>query len=114
VSADPDRMEQVLVNLLHNAVKFTPPGGEIVVSAAPEEGRVIFSVRDTGVGIPAKDLPRIFERFYKADRARSGGGTGLGLSISRHIVETHGGKIWADSIQGKGSTFYFSLPVQSH
>jgi two-component system phosphate regulon sensor histidine kinase PhoR len=114
VSADPDRMEQVLVNLLHNAVKFTPPGGEIVVSVAPDDGRVIFSVRDTGVGIPAKDLPRIFERFYKADRARSGGGTGLGLSISRHIVETHGGKIWADSVQGKGSVFYFSLPINNH
>jgi two-component system, OmpR family, phosphate regulon sensor histidine kinase PhoR len=111
VSADPERMEQVLVNLLHNAVKFTPPGGEIVVSAVSEDGRVVFSVRDTGVGIASKDLPRIFERFYKADRARSGGGTGLGLSISRHIVETHGGKIWAESVQGAGSTFYFSLPT---
>jgi two-component system phosphate regulon sensor histidine kinase PhoR len=111
VSADPERMEQVLVNLLHNAVKFTPPGGEIIVSARPEDSRVIFSVRDTGVGIAAKDLPRIFERFYKADRARSGGGTGLGLSIARHIVETHGGRIWAESVQGQGSTFYFSLPT---
>ena len=111
VSADPDRMEQVLVNLLHNAIKFTPPGGDIRVSAVPDHQDVIFQVEDTGVGIPPRDLPRIFERFYKADRARSGGGTGLGLSISRHIIEAHGGRIWAESLPGKGSTFYFSLPI---
>jgi two-component system phosphate regulon sensor histidine kinase PhoR len=70
---------------------------------------VIVSVKDTGVGIPEEDLPRIFERFYKADRARSGGGTGLGLAIARHIVEGHGGRVWAESVEGQGSTFYFSL-----
>jgi two-component system phosphate regulon sensor histidine kinase PhoR len=101
----------VLVNLIHNAVKFTPPGGEVVLAAQTEPGFVRFSVRDSGVGIPADDLERIFERFYKADRARSGGGTGLGLSISRHLVEAHGGRIWAESTEGQGSTFYFTIPV---
>jgi two-component system phosphate regulon sensor histidine kinase PhoR len=75
-----------------------------------EEEFVRFSVRDTGAGIPEEDLERIFERFFKADRARSGGGTGLGLSISRHIVETHGGRIWAESREGQGSTFFFTIP----
>ncbi len=111
VLADPPRMEQVLVNLIHNAVKFTPPGGEVILAAQTEADFVRFSVRDTGVGIPADDLERIFERFYKADRARSGGGTGLGLSISRHLVEAHGGRIWAESTEGDGSTFYFTIPV---
>jgi two-component system, OmpR family, phosphate regulon sensor histidine kinase PhoR len=109
VLADAPRLQQVVVNLLHNAIKFTPPGGDIELSARAEAGQVVFMVRDTGVGIPADDLPRIFERFYKADRARSGGGTGLGLAIARHLVEAHGGKIWAESVEGRGSTFYFSL-----
>jgi two-component system phosphate regulon sensor histidine kinase PhoR len=111
VHADPERVEQVLVNLLHNAVKFTPAGGEIHVGARPEPGTIVFTVQDTGVGIDADALPRIFERFYKADRSRSGGGTGLGLSIARHIIEAHTGRIWATSEIGKGSTFYFSLPL---
>ncbi len=113
VRADPVRLEQVLVNLIHNAVKFTRPGGEVVLSAQVEGDFVRFAVRDTGVGIPEDDLERIFERFYKADRARSGGGTGLGLSIARHIVEAHGGKIWAESREGRGSTFFFIVPVTS-
>jgi len=111
VRADAARLEQVLVNLIHNAVKFTHPGGSVRLLAEAEGLFVRFAVRDTGVGIPADDLPRIFERFYKADGARSGGGTGLGLSIARHIVEAHGGKIWAESMEGQGSTFYFSIPV---
>ena len=111
VRADPSRLEQVLVNLIHNALKFTHPGGEVVLSVQTEKEAVRFAVRDTGVGIPADDLERIFERFYKADRARSGGGTGLGLSIARHIVEAHGGRIWAESEEGRGSTFYFTIPV---
>ena len=111
VLADPERLEQVLVNLLHNAIKFTPPGGEIVVSARSEGEEVIFQVRDTGLGISFDDLPRIFERFYKIDRARSGGGTGLGLSIAKHLIEAHRGRIWVESTRGKGSTFYFSLPI---
>jgi len=111
VRADRMRLEQVLVNLIHNAVKFTRPGGEVVLLAEPAEGAVCFVVRDTGVGISADDLSRIFERFYKSDRSRSGGGTGLGLSIARHIVEAHGGKIWAESRQGEGASFFFTIPT---
>jgi two-component system phosphate regulon sensor histidine kinase PhoR len=110
VLADPMRLEQVLVNLLHNAIKFTPKGGEIWLCVEGEEQFARFWVKDTGVGIPRDDLARIFERFYKADRARSGGGTGLGLAIARHLVEAHGGKIWVESTQGEGSTFYFTVP----
>ncbi|MFL7871284.1 MAG: sensor histidine kinase [Anaerolineales bacterium] len=109
VHADGPRIEQVLVNLIHNAVKFTPPGGDVVLLAEAGEGVVRFAVRDSGVGIPADDVPRIFERFYRVDRSRAGGGTGLGLSISRHLIESHGGQIWAESREGEGSTFYFTL-----
>jgi two-component system, OmpR family, phosphate regulon sensor histidine kinase PhoR len=111
VQADSEQMRQVVTNLIHNAIKFTPPGGTITASAevrAPDE--VLISVHDTGVGIPEQDLPRIFERFYKADRARSGGGTGLGLAIAKHVVQRHQGRIWAESVEGIGSTFYFTLP----
>ncbi len=111
IFADSQRIEQVMVNLLHNAIKFTPPGGEIKVTAYQENDVIVFSIRDTGVGIPLEELQRIFERFYKADRARTGGGTGLGLSIARHLIESHGGKIWAESQPGKGSVFFFSLPI---
>jgi two-component system phosphate regulon sensor histidine kinase PhoR len=111
VTADPPRLEQVLVNLIHNAVKYTPPGGEIILTAYNQVDIIIFSVKDTGVGIPSDDLPRVFERFYKADRARSGGGTGLGLAIARHLVEAHGGRIWAESVEGQGSTFFFTIPI---
>jgi len=122
IHADGPRIEQVLVNLIHNAVKFTPPGGDVllsadVVSATSPDGEteagagvVRFAVRDSGAGIPADDVPRIFERFYRVDKARAGGGTGLGLSISKHLVESHGGHIWAESVEGEGSTFYFTLP----
>jgi two-component system phosphate regulon sensor histidine kinase PhoR len=113
VLADHQRLEQVVVNLLHNAIKFTPAGGQIDVAARIAQSTVIFSVKDTGIGIAEDDLPRIFERFFKADRARSTGGTGLGLAISRHLVEAHGGKIWVESLEGKGSTFSFSIPVAS-
>ncbi len=113
VWADPPRMEQVIVNLLHNAIKFTSSGGEITLSAWQDRENIIFSVQDNGVGIPADDLSRIFERFFKSDRARTTGGTGLGLAISRHLVEAHAGRIWAESIEGKGSTFFFQLPIAS-
>lgn len=108
--ADKARLEQVLVNLIHNAVKFTRRGGEVALLAATVEGAVRFGVKDTGVGIPADDLPRVFERFYRVDKSRTGSGTGLGLSIARHIVEAHGGKIWAESEEGRGSTFFFTIP----
>jgi two-component system phosphate regulon sensor histidine kinase PhoR len=109
VLADAERIQQVVTNLVHNAIKFTPARGEVTISAAANGDEVIVSVHDTGVGIPADDLPRIFERFYKADQARSSGGTGLGLAIAKHIVQGHGGRIWAESVEGRGSTFYFSL-----
>ena len=112
--ADASRLEQVIVNLLHNAIKFTPKGGQIFVSAQlyPADPQLLqFSVKDTGVGIPERDLPRIFERFYKTDRARASGGTGLGLAIARHMVEAHGGRLWADSRECQGSTFSFTIPV---
>lgn len=113
VFADPDRISQVFINLLHNAIKFTPAGGRIQTGAWIHENMVVFMVRDDGVGIPQKDLSRIFERFYKADLARSGGGTGLGLSISKHMVEAHGGYIWAESEEGRGSSFFFTIPIAS-
>jgi len=111
VLADAERVHQVVTNLVHNAIKFTPVGGKVDVSARLEGDQVVVAVRDTGVGISAQDLSRIFERFYKADRARSGAGTGLGLAIAKHIVQAHGGRIWAESTEGKGSTFFFSLPT---
>lgn len=111
VLADPRRIEQVVTNLLHNAIKFTPPGGRIELAAEQAGDMIQFSVRDTGAGISTESLPRIFERFYKADQSRTGGGTGLGLAITRHLVEAHGGRVWAESVEGQGATFYFTLPV---
>lgn len=111
VLADEERVRQAVSNLLHNAIKFTPPGGEIQISAEQVADELVISVRDTGVGISSEDLPRVFERFYKADRARSSSGTGLGLAIAKHIVQGHGGRIWAQSTEGRGSTFSFSLPT---
>ena len=150
VLMDSDRIGQVLLNLLHNAVKFTAQGGEVTLRSAlislddeskqpikdlrvqlPASGHgpqgittviptghpsgqwVVLIVSDTGIGIPAQDLPRIFERFYKVDRSRNrnAGGTGLGLAIAKHLAEGHGGRLWVTSAEGQGSTFYVSLPV---
>jgi len=110
VRIDSQRLEQVLVNLIHNAVKFTRAGGEVTLMAKAVDGSVRFAVRDSGVGIAEEEVPRIFERFYRVDKSRTGSGTGLGLSIAKHIVEAHGGKIWVESIDGGGSTFYFTIP----
>ena len=112
VKIDTQRLEQVLVNLIHNAVKFTRSGGELILEAEAGTGEVRFAVRDTGIGIPEEDVPRIFERFYRVDKSRAGSGTGLGLSIAKHVVEAHGGKIWAESVEGRGSTFYFTIPFE--
>ena len=111
VRVDKPRLGQVLVNLLHNAIKFTPPGGQITLSARQQGDKILFGVEDTGVGIPSDDLTRVFERFYKTDPARSGGGTGLGLAVARHLVEAHGGDIWVESIEGQGSKFFFTIPT---
>jgi two-component system phosphate regulon sensor histidine kinase PhoR len=111
VHGDEERLGQVLVNLLHNAVKFSPAGTTVTVAAAERDGQLAIEVRDHGVGIPRADLDRVFERFYKVDKARQRGvgGTGLGLAIARHIVESHGGRIWVESQEGRGSTFSFTL-----
>jgi two-component system phosphate regulon sensor histidine kinase PhoR len=111
VLADATRVQQVVVNLLHNAIKFTPEGGQVSVRCERQDQMIQIAVTDTGIGIAAEDLPRIFERFYKVDRSRATSGTGLGLAIARHLVEAHGGKIWAESEVGKGSTFYFTIPI---
>ena len=113
VLADRNQIVQVLMNLLFNAIKFTPRDGAVHIRAWPESASIVVSVSDTGMGIATADLPRIFERFYKSDKARSrsGGGTGLGLPIARHIVESHGGSIRAESREGHGSTFTFTLPA---
>ena len=113
VQVDSQRLEQVLINLIHNAIKFTRPGGEVILGAESIPGEVRFAVQDTGVGIPAEEIPRIFERFYRVDKSRTGKGTGLGLSIAKHIVEAHKGKIWVESTEGRGSTFYFTIPSET-
>jgi len=112
-TADAERIHQVLYNLVDNAVRFTPPGGSVLVTAARQDDRVTVEVRDSGVGIAPEHLPRLFERFYRADasRSREGGGTGIGLAIARSIVESHGGRITATSEPGNGSAFIFDLPA---
>jgi Signal transduction histidine kinase len=110
--ADARALDQVLGNLLDNALKYTEPGGTIEVAVEARLGRVRVSVADSGIGIPPEDTARIFERFYRVDRARSRalGGTGLGLSIVKHLVQAMGGEISVKSALGKGSTFTFTLP----
>ncbi len=110
VNVDQQRIEQVLINLLHNAVKFTPSGGSIMVVAREDGGGLRVDVHDTGTGIPEEELSRVFERFYKADRSRRSEGTGLGLAISKHIIRAHHGELWATSVVNEGSTFSFWLP----
>jgi len=111
VLADPDQVRLVVTNLVQNAIKFTPPGGRIVVEATRQGDVVNVSVQDTGVGIPADQLPRVFERFYKGDASRASRGAGLGLAIAKHIVQAHGGEISASSTVGQGSVFRFTLLV---
>jgi len=113
VRADTDRLEQVLANLIDNAIKYGRPEGTVKVGAcATTGGQIETFVQDDGPGIPAESLERLFERFYRVDKARSReqGGTGLGLSIVKHIIQNHGGRVWATSEPGKGATFFFTLP----
>ena len=109
---DTDKMMQVFDNIMNNAIKYSPDGGTITCRLQETHNSVVISVSDQGMGIPRKDLPHVFDRFYRVDkaRARSMGGTGLGLAISKEVIQRHGGKIWVDSIEGKGTTFYVSLP----
>ena len=112
VSADPEQTDRMVVNLLHNAIKFTPPGGRVRVSVQAENGDAVVRVQDSGVGIEPEDLPRVFERFYKADPSRAGEGAGLGLAIAKHTALSHGGRIWAESDgPNRGSVFFVALPV---
>ncbi len=113
VQADADRTGRVVMSLVHNAIKFTPPSGSIQVSTRRRDGEALISVRDSGAGLALDELDRVFERFYKADPSRSGAGAGLGLSIARHTVRQHGGRIWAESPGlGRGATFSVALPLR--
>ena len=114
VLADEDRIGQVLLNLVGNALQYTPPGGKVQVTAAAQRDEVYIAVSDSGMGIPAEHLPHLFTRFYRVDKSRShaGGGSGIGLTIAKYLVEAQGGSIWAQSEgAGRGSTFTFSLPT---
>jgi two-component system, OmpR family, phosphate regulon sensor histidine kinase PhoR len=109
IYANGEQLDQVLLNLVENAVKFTNNNGKVTVKGGAEQGK--FSVTDTGIGIPAAEIPKIFQRFYRVDRAVSKGSTGLGLSIVKHIIDLHGGKINVTSEEGKGSTFELEFPL---
>jgi two-component system phosphate regulon sensor histidine kinase PhoR len=112
VTMDRDRIRQTIINLVHNALKFNKPGGKVTITTGYDTKSVSLTVADTGIGISRENLPHIFERFFKADRARAGGGSGLGLAIAKHTVQVHGGEIHAQSEEGQGSTFTFTLPRQ--
>lgn len=116
IDADRWRLLQVLVNLLGNALQYTPEGGQVTVSATPVQNELIVHVADSGIGIAPEHLPHLFERFYRVEksRARAGGGSGIGLTIARYLVEAHGGRIWAESAGlGQGSAFTFTIPLAS-
>lgn len=111
INANPDQLQQVVLNLVENAVKYTPSGGEVIIRSGPERGT--FSVSDTGIGIPSGEIPKIFKRFYRVDRTRAPGSTGLGLSIVKHIADMHGAKISVQSEESAGSTFVLQFPEDS-
>jgi histidine kinase len=114
VQVDEDRIGQVLLNLVGNALQYTPQGGQVRVNARQHESDMHISVTDTGIGIAAEHVPFLFTRFYRVDKSRSraGGGSGIGLTIAKHMVEAHGGRIQAESAgPGRGSTFTFALPI---
>jgi signal transduction histidine kinase len=110
VEADRGRLLQVFSNLVGNAIKFTPSGGTVTLRAAPADGAVHFSISDDGPGMPPEHLAHVFDRFWRARKGERGG-LGLGLAIARGIVEAHGGRIWAESREGEGSTFHFTVPA---
>jgi two-component system sensor histidine kinase KdpD len=112
VPIDAVLIEQVLINLLENAAKYTPTGSPIEISAHQDQTDVVIEVADHGPGIPKELADKIFEKFYRLPRERAGGGAGLGLAICRGVVEAHGGRIWVNSREGEGSTFSFSLPIE--
>jgi histidine kinase len=114
VMADEDRVSQVLLNLIGNALQYTPSGGTVTNTAKIQNRELLFTISDTGIGIPPEHLPHLFTRFYRVDKSRSrvGGGSGIGLTIVKYLVEAHGGQVWAESQgTGRGSTFGFSLPM---
>lgn len=110
VYADQNRLHDIFLNLLSNAFKFTSDGGQISITVSRKDDYILHEIRDTGIGIPNDKIEKIFEEFYQVEGGKYGG-TGLGLAITKRVVEEHGGKIWAESQIGKGSTFYFTLPV---
>jgi len=113
VNADPDRTVQIIINLLGNALQYTPEGGRVNVNVIKQDREILFSVTDNGIGFTAEHKPHLFKRFYRVDKSRSriGGGSGIGLTISKYLVESQGGQIWAESPGlDKGSTFSFTLP----
>lgn len=116
VEIDTDKIMQVIDNIMNNAIKYSPDGGKIEVHLMETHNNVVLSISDEGLGIPKKDLEKVFERFYRVDkaRARQQGGTGLGLAISKEVMKAHQGQIWVESVEGKGSTFYISLPYEPY
>jgi len=113
VKADKNRLVQIIVNLLNNAISYTQDGGKVEISAKPVNGYIEVEISDTGIGIPEKDIPHIFERFYRGDKSRSRetGGTGIGLAIVKELVQAHGGEISVKSDEGRGATFSFTMPI---
>jgi signal transduction histidine kinase len=112
VYADRGRLHDIFINLLFNAFKFTADGGQITITASQKDAYVLHEIRDNGIGIPENKIEKIFEEFYQVESGKHGG-TGLGLAITKRLVEEHGGKIWAKSHLGEGSTFYFTLPLSA-
>jgi signal transduction histidine kinase len=113
VKIDALRLEQVITNIISNAAKYSPGKDEIAVNSVQKDGSIIVSFKDYGIGIPKEKLSKIFDRFYRVDEvSKDFSGLGIGLFVSSEIIKQHGGKIWAESNEGEGSTFYFSLPVQ--
>ncbi len=111
VDVDTERLSKTITNIIHNAIKFNRNGGSVTVTTISDDETITVKVIDNGIGIPKEDLPHVFERFYKADKSRNNTGSGLGLAIAKHTIEAHGGTLWVQSEEGKGSTFGFTIPL---